>query len=70
MMGYTSTDPEWWTPEARCDHYLSHRYCRGTRRTTSHPRGTMFDRRSGLANVHSGYLTQGRLLALVAHAFE
>jgi hypothetical protein len=38
--------------------------------TATHPRGTMFDRSRGLESVHSGYLTRGQLLALIAHLHE
>ena len=68
-MGYVQSNSHWWTPEPSRDTTLTRLYCEnGIRTAPAHPRGKMFQRLRGLDSVHSGYLTRGQLLALVAHS--
>jgi hypothetical protein len=70
-LGYVTTKPVWWSLEHARDANLARLYCKGGVRTAVvHPRGTMFDRNRALNSVHSGYLTNGQLLALAAHVYE
>ena len=70
-MGYVANNPQWWTPAPLRDTTLTRLYCKdGIWSAPTHPRGRMYQRLRGLDSIHSGYITRGQLLAMIAHSRE